>query len=336
MIKIMDKNNTHFNIDNFMDYVQTKTPVIDADEVFNVVGLYEEVCKTEGVDLLVALSQVLYETVNFTYRNRNKKEYYNYGGIRVNNQYVQYASAEEGILAHVQMLKGYACKDSLNTEKTTDYTRLEENGLLGTAPNVIGLAGSWIIPGFNKNKYPSLENANEAHDTYGYAILGIYDDIVNYKAEPVVSKEIVEETSVVEEVVPVVEESITSEPEKVEEVVVKKEEVVSSVVEEKPLSITDVAPKAAPTSITTATVQSPAATATTCYRVICGTFRERRRAENIKAKLLKKKFNVSIEEKNSMYCVYSGTFSTTEAATTHMRKILGAGIGCNIVTDTKF
>lgn len=326
MIKIMNKNQMSFNKDAFYAYLTSKNPNVDLNYVDDIYSLYKEVCSVEGVDLAVALSQVLFETVNFTYRNKNKKEYHNFGGIRFDNQYQTFPSDKDGIISHVQMLKAYASKESLVMEKTGWYSHIETSGLLGTSPNVIGLSGTWVTPGFNKNKYPSLEKANEAKETYGYSILNIYNAIISTEVEA-------ETIDPPEEVVVDVEsehaeiaEETTTTAETVEE---KKDEI-------PPLSVTHLNIKTEP--VPTKVVQeaiSYVKNNTTYYKILCGVFQNPTRAENIKAKLNKKKFNATIIQDGGVYKVYSGSFGDKDKAVSHLRKILGAGIACNIETHTK-
>ena len=325
MIKIMNKNQMSFNKDAFYVYLTSKNPNVDLNHVDDIYTLYEKECDTEGVDLGVVLSQVLFETVNFTYRNKNKPEYHNFGGIRVDNRYSVFETDEAGVRAHVQMLKAYASKEAPVMEKTDSYKRVEDSGLLGTSPNVIGLSGTWVTPGFNKNKYPSLEKANEAKETYGYSVLNIYDTIM--------SAEVTDET-----VAPTEEVAIDAVPEH-DEPTAKPIPVVEPVEEKKeevPLSVSHLNIKTNP--VPTKVVQEAIAyvkNTTTCYKILCGVFQNPTRAENIKAKLNKKKFNATIIQDGGVYKVYSGSFGDKDKAVSHLRKILGAGIACNIETHTK-
>ena len=321
MIKILNKNESVFNSKKFLAFAKSRNANLDEEMVSSLVELYAKFCEAEGVDIVVALSQVLYETVNFTYRNKNKKENNNFGGVRLENKYTTFPSVEEGVKAHIQLLKALSTKESLTTEPCELYKNMVESGSLGVAPTVISLSGTWVYPGFNKNKYPDLATANANSDSYGCSIESIYNEYRNF--DFVEKEEEAVEIPVVENVVdttPVIEEKV-EEP-----------KVVS--VKDLNLKTTNHTAVAAKTAVSSNPVNAKSNDPS--YRVLCGSFKDTRRAENIKNKLIRKGFNASIETENGLQKVYSGTYGIRDNAVDHMRKILGAGISCTIITTNKF
>lgn len=131
----------------------------------------------------IAFCQACHETGYFKYGGQVLPEQNNYGGIgAVNNSPVGkgawFDTPQIGVRASIQHLKGYASSDKLSTEVVDPrYSILQKYKLVGTAPNFEDLGGKWAYPGYNTSKYPSLEAAKAAKDTYGHFIVRMYEEL---------------------------------------------------------------------------------------------------------------------------------------------------------------
>lgn len=147
--------------------------------------LFLDVCAYEGVRGDIAFCQSCKETGNFNYGGDVKYTQNNFAGIGATGNGVcgcVFSSIEEGILAQAQHLKTYATKDNLSTpcvdpRRTTWFVNTKG----GTSPHVETLGGVWAVPGYDTKKYSSLEAANNAHDSYGYQIVDILNNILKIK-----------------------------------------------------------------------------------------------------------------------------------------------------------
>lgn len=315
MIKIMNTNGIDFNTDLFIKYVLKRNSNLEYNNVLYYVNLYSDICNSENIDILVALSQVLYETVNFSYRNKNKKDFHNPGGVRLNNKYVSFLNDEEGIFTHIQLLKGLATKEPLTNQETPYYENLKNSGMIGISPNVIGLGGTWVVPGYNKNKYQDITIANQNKDSYGFSIENIYNEYLEY---------IDDNQSINEEAEPVL---------CVETEIIKQEEI-DKTESDNVVSVTNLEINSTnhTTVVNTSSSNDNVESSEIVYRVTCGSFYNETAAINIKNKLNRKKFNACVEKNNNIFKVYSGSFQDKNKAVNHMRRILGAGISCSIIT----
>lgn len=155
---------------------QIKMPVLEFCQLFLDVGAKEDV---RG-DVLFA--QGCKETGNFKFKGTVTPDQNNYAGIGTTSNEVKgawFPDEATGILAQAQHAKTYATTDDLNLP-CVDPRRTEwfVKAKGGTSPDVETLGGSWAVPGYNTNKYSSLEDANKARDSYGYQIIDILNNIL--------------------------------------------------------------------------------------------------------------------------------------------------------------
>ncbi|WP_150112241.1 SH3 domain-containing protein [Clostridium hydrogeniformans] len=159
----------YFNALNKTDYQLQVSP----EDFIDIA--YEE-AEQEGVrgDILVA--QAFHETGYFTYgygKGIVKADYNNFGGIGAVNGGTTAAifkDVREGLRAQVQHLKAYASTEPLKNAKVDPRFHLVARG---SAKTLEQLGGKWAYPGFDRNKYPSFEEALKAGDTYGQMIYSI-------------------------------------------------------------------------------------------------------------------------------------------------------------------
>lgn len=147
--------------------------------------LFLDTCELEGVRGDVAFAQACKETGNFRFTGSVMYTQNNFCGLGATNDGVIgciFRNIRDGILAQAQHLKTYATKENLNIT-CIDPRRTEwfVNKKSGTAPEVEMLGGTWSVPGYDTNKYKSLDEANNAKDSYGYQIVDIVNKILQIK-----------------------------------------------------------------------------------------------------------------------------------------------------------
>lgn len=136
----------------------------------------------EGVRGDGLFAQSCWETNNFKYGGTVTPDQHNFAGIgtvSATEKGAHFPDEATGILAQAQHAKTYATKDALVFDcvdpRRTDWF-VKAKG--GTAQHWEELGGTWAVPGYDTKKYKSLEEANEAKDSYGYKITGILADIL--------------------------------------------------------------------------------------------------------------------------------------------------------------
>lgn len=135
----------------------------------------------EGVRGDILFAQSCKETGHFKYGGTVKADQNNYAGLGttdVNTPGAVFPDEATGILAQAQHAKAYE-GSALNYECVDPrYEVLADCGKLGSAKYWEDLGGKWAVPGYNTKKYSSLQEANEAKDSYGYQIINIYNKII--------------------------------------------------------------------------------------------------------------------------------------------------------------
>lgn len=82
-------------------------------------------------------------------------------------------SPATGVEAQIQHLYAYACTKDLPDGKVLLDPRFNLVNR-GCAPNWVDLGGKWAVPGYNRSKYASFEEAFANGETYGQSILTDY------------------------------------------------------------------------------------------------------------------------------------------------------------------
>lgn len=159
--------------------------------------LFLDVAAKEGVRGDALFAQSCKETGNFFFRGTVKPGQNNFGGLGTTDPGTPGASfpnAATGILAQAQHAKAYAAKAPLSCPCVDPrYSKLAEYGRIGTAEHWEELGGRWAVPGYDTRKYQSLQEADDAHDSYGYQVVYILDNILKMPKEekPVGEKKII-------------------------------------------------------------------------------------------------------------------------------------------------
>ena len=151
--------------------------------------LFLDVASKEGVRGDILFAQSCKETGHFKYGGTVVSEQNNYAGlgtINTSTRGAYFPDEETGILAQAQHAKGYATTNPLNCKCVDErYELLAKYGKLGTAENWEDLGGKWAVPGYSTKLYASLEDANNAKDSYGYQIIKIYEKILKMPKEEI-------------------------------------------------------------------------------------------------------------------------------------------------------
>ena len=174
-VKIVSKiKRTNKECAKVIEYILTKNKNFDpaiAKEFFEVGHLY-------GIDPMMAISQSILETGWFKYEGSAvTADQHNYCGLAVTSLGVKGASfptIREGVIAQMQHLYAYGCKDALPSGQTTILDPRFNLVSRGVAPYWQQLAGRWACPGWDKAKYATPELAMEAENTYGQKILNLF------------------------------------------------------------------------------------------------------------------------------------------------------------------
>lgn len=138
----------------------------------------------EGVRGDLSFIQSCKETGYFAFNGTVKPEQNNYAGLGttdVNTPGAYFPDEATGILAQIQHAKGYEGTDLVYDCVDPRYKVLIQCGKLGTAKHWEELGGSWAVPGYSTKKYASLEEANNAKDSYGYQIVNMFNEMIGYE-----------------------------------------------------------------------------------------------------------------------------------------------------------
>ena len=165
-------------------------------EVPDLIDLYLEIGSEYGIRGDIAYLQAIKETNFFQFTGLVQPHQNNYAGIwatgtalsgnepynGVDPEYISFITGEHGVTfstprigveAQIQHLYAYATTAPLPEGKELLSPRFIYVNR-GCAPRWVDLGGKWAYPGYNKNQYPSLQEAFNAKDTYGHSILEDY------------------------------------------------------------------------------------------------------------------------------------------------------------------
>lgn len=140
----------------------------------------------EGVRGDVLFAQSCKETGNFKFKGTVKAHQNNYAGLGTTDNSTPGATFPDeatGILAQAQHAKGYEGSPLSYDCVDPRYQLLVKYNKIGTAQHWEELGGTWAVPGYDVNKYVSLDDADDAHDSYGYQIMNILNKILNTSVE---------------------------------------------------------------------------------------------------------------------------------------------------------
>ncbi len=173
-IKIVDKNVKRTNA----DCVKAIKKILTNNSAFDpeIAKAFFELAPRYSIDPMMAIAQSILETGWFKYSGSAvTAEQHNYCGIGVTSNGVQggtFSTIEDGVLAQLQHLYAYGCKEAIPAgDKVLDPRfNLITRGITTYWQQ---LAGRWACPGYDKNTYSTPQKAMEAGNTYGQKILAL-------------------------------------------------------------------------------------------------------------------------------------------------------------------
>jgi len=166
-----------FLVDELVRYVRKVNPAFKEEiaQAFLAIG------SKYGVRGDIALCQSIHETNWFRYGGDVQPDQNNFAGIGATGGGVRgssFATVQEGVTAQIQHLYAYASTAPIPAGETIVDPRFSLVRR-GSAVNWEDLAGRWAVPGYNKTKHNSLDEAMKAGDSYGQAIMKLYAGLVS-------------------------------------------------------------------------------------------------------------------------------------------------------------
>jgi N-acetylmuramoyl-L-alanine amidase len=130
-------------------------------KLYELCGFYLTEGKAEGIRGDIAFCQACKETGYFAFTGIAQPEWNNFCGLGVTGAKGvgnQFKDAQTGVRAHIQHLKAYASKDTLNQECVDVRFKYVSRGI---APSWEDLDGRWAVPGKNYGEdiYSMFEKA---------------------------------------------------------------------------------------------------------------------------------------------------------------------------------
>lgn len=144
--------------------------------ISQLASFYIDEGEKEGIRGDLAFCQALHETGYFRFGGDVRAEQNNFAGLGATGgvQGNSFSTVQEGIRAQIQHLKAYANAEPLRLPCVDQRFALVARG---SAPTVLDLGGKWAYPGYPRAKYASLQDAMRTGETYGHAILRIYEEV---------------------------------------------------------------------------------------------------------------------------------------------------------------
>lgn len=124
-------------------HVRRKNPAIDEIYLRTLHRHYLQLCRLEGVNMAVAIAQMIHETDYLRFTGSVRAVQYNYAGLGATgggNPGLSFPDMRTGVAAHVQHIKAYANDMALVTPLVDPRFQLVRRG---SAPTVRSLTGRW-------------------------------------------------------------------------------------------------------------------------------------------------------------------------------------------------
>jgi len=135
------------NKDAIVSYIVSKGSVMNTQQIDALVSGYILEAQIEGVNHDIAIAQMCYATKFLN--NRQLLDTYNYAGLNTDlgiseRNGGRHSNMKDGIMAHIQHLKGYASTDSLKQDLVDGrYNLLKTNGYWGKVKTLESLFMVW-------------------------------------------------------------------------------------------------------------------------------------------------------------------------------------------------
>lgn len=124
-------------------HIGRKNPTVDEIYLRTLYRHYLELSRLEGVNMAVAIAQMIHETDYLRFTGVVRAVQYNYAGLGATgggNPGVSFPDMRTGVAAHVQHIKAYANDEALATPLVDPRFHLVRRG---SAPTVRSLTGRW-------------------------------------------------------------------------------------------------------------------------------------------------------------------------------------------------
>lgn len=145
-------------LDQFLAFAAPRNPLYGRDRWVAIYNAYRDACRIEGVNLSVALVQMVHETNFLKFGGTVQASQNNFAGIGTvdkNTPGNVFPDVATGALAHVQHLKAYASTEPLATTLVDPRFRFVKRGV---APTIRSLTGKWAADPAYGEKLVTLWN----------------------------------------------------------------------------------------------------------------------------------------------------------------------------------
>lgn len=149
---------------------------VSLDEFLTIA--YEEAA-AEGIRGDIVVAQAAHESGYFKFGGVLTASDNNFCGLGVtgDGSKLSFPSARIGLRAQIQHLKAYASKAPLNKALVDPRFNYVTRGV---APSLEELAGKWAVPGYDRTKYSSLQEAANNNASYGQRIYKLIESAKKY------------------------------------------------------------------------------------------------------------------------------------------------------------
>lgn len=161
-------------VQQLIQFVKERNPSFDPA----IAVAFLEEGKRYGIRGDIAFCQSIHETGWFKFGGDVKESQHNYAGIGATGGVLgnAFPTINIGVRAQMQHLYAYASKNAIPVADEIVDPRFHLV-TRGSAPSWEDLGGRWAYPGYQKAKYPSLQAAMLAKDTYGHKIIELYEQL---------------------------------------------------------------------------------------------------------------------------------------------------------------
>lgn len=148
---------------------------ISADDALRTASAYIDLGAVYGIRGDIAFFQAMLETGYLNYGGEVDPSWHNYCGLKNADAtgYAYYETIENGVEAHIQHLFCYATNLPIPAGREKLDPRFFDF-LRGSVSTWEELSGRWAVPGYDPGTFGSLEEARQAHRSYGDIIVSLF------------------------------------------------------------------------------------------------------------------------------------------------------------------
>lgn len=158
-------------------------PILQLAKLYLIAG------EIEGVRGDLEWARSCHETGNYSFPGTvtpDQKNFCGHGTVSTTEKGSYFLDEFYSAMAQMQHAKAYASSDPLNYDRVDSRYQFVT---LGCAPTMEETSGRWAVPGYEREKYSSLQEAVDAEDSYGHKIVKILDKILAMPTDAVVEEE---------------------------------------------------------------------------------------------------------------------------------------------------